>query len=163
MVGTLRALDAVEDAVGGRLGHVVDDVAVGEEDDPVGVGRGHGSWVTITMVWPISRTALRMNDRISAPVLESRLPVGSSAKMIAGSAGQGPGDGDPLLLTAGELARAVVEAVAEADGADDRVEPGRSGLRPARSIGRVMFSNAVSVGTRLKAWKTKPTRRVAAG
>ena len=31
-----------------------------------------------------------------------------------------------------------------------------SGLRPARSIGRVMFSMAVSVGTRLKAWNTNP-------
>ena len=36
------------------------------------------------MVWPISRTARRMNERISAPVCESRLPVGSSAKMMSG-------------------------------------------------------------------------------
>lgn len=32
----------------------------------------------------------------------------------------------------------------------------RSGLRPAMSIGRVMFSSAVSVGSRLNAWKMKP-------
>ena len=32
-----------------------------------------------------------------------------------------------------------------------------SGLRPAMSIGSVMFSIAVSVGTRLKAWKMKPS------
>ena len=32
-----------------------------------------------------------------------------------------------------------------------------SGLRPAMSIGSVMFSIAVSVGSRLKAWKMKPT------
>ena len=31
-----------------------------------------------------------------------------------------------------------------------------SGLRPASAIGSVMFSAAVSVGTRLNAWKTKP-------
>jgi hypothetical protein len=31
-----------------------------------------------------------------------------------------------------------------------------SGLRPAMSIGSVMFSSAVKVGSRLKAWKTKP-------
>jgi len=31
-----------------------------------------------------------------------------------------------------------------------------SGLRPASDIGRVMFSSAVSVGTRLNAWKMKP-------
>ena len=34
----------------------------------------------------------------------------------------------------------------------------RSGLRPARLIGSVMFSATSSVGTRLNAWKTKPTR-----
>jgi hypothetical protein len=34
----------------------------------------------------------------------------------------------------------------------------RSALRPAMSIGRVMFSKAVSVGTRLNVWKTNPTR-----
>ncbi len=33
-----------------------------------------------------------------------------------------------------------------------------SGARPARSMGRVMFSMAVRVGMRLKAWKMKPTR-----
>ena len=45
-----------------------------------------------------------------------------------GPAGEGPGDGDALLLAAGELARAVVEAVGEADGVDDRVEPRLVGL-----------------------------------
>ncbi len=32
----------------------------------------------------------------------------------------------------------------------------RSGLRPAMSMGSVMFSSAVSVGSRLNAWKMKP-------
>ncbi len=40
----------------------------------------------------------------SRPVRESRAPVGSSARITAGSPGQGPGDGHPLLLAAGELA-----------------------------------------------------------
>ena len=31
----------VEDGVGGRIGELVDDVAVGEEHHPVGVGGGH--------------------------------------------------------------------------------------------------------------------------
>src|ERR671918_767234 len=43
-----------------------------------------GSWVTITMVWPISSTARRRKLRISPPERESRLPVGSSAKTIQG-------------------------------------------------------------------------------
>ena len=56
---------------------------------------------------------------------------------------QRPGDGDALLLAAGELARAVLEAVAEADGVDDRRAPTRwSGLAPASVIGSVMFSVA---------------------
>ncbi len=33
-----------------------------------------------------------------------------------------------------------------------------SGCRPAMSIGRVMFSNAVRVGTRLNDWNTNPMR-----
>jgi hypothetical protein len=33
-----------------------------------------------------------------------------------------------------------------------------SGFRPAMSMGRVMFSSAVRVGSRLNAWKTKPIR-----
>ena len=43
-----------------------------------------GSCVTMTMVWPKSSTERRRNPRISAPARESRFPVGSSAKMIAG-------------------------------------------------------------------------------
>src|SRR5690606_28692260 len=38
-----------------------------------------GSWVTMTMVWPSSRTARPMNASSSAPDRESRLPEGSSA------------------------------------------------------------------------------------
>ena len=72
-------------------------------------------------------------------------------------AGQGPGHGDPLLLAAGELARAVREPVARGRRCRSTwSSQAWSGLRPARSIGRVMFSAAVSVGTRLNAWKTKP-------
>ena len=84
--------------------------------------------------------------------------MGSSAKMIAGPAGQRPGYRHALLLAAGKLAGPVMEAVAEPDGGHDLVDHARSGLRPARSSGRVMFSSAVSVGTRLNAWKTNPTR-----
>ena len=32
-----------------------------------------------------------------------------------------------------------------------------SAFRPASSMGRLMFSSAVMVGTRLKAWNTNPT------
>ena len=43
-----------------------------------------GSCVTITVVWPASWTAWRRSSRISPPVFESRLPVGSSAKTTVG-------------------------------------------------------------------------------
>src|SRR5207248_1786281 len=42
-----------------------------------------GSWVTSAIVRP-SWLSLRNNSRITSPVWESRLPVGSSAKMILG-------------------------------------------------------------------------------
>ena len=88
----------------------------------------------------------------------SRLPVGSSANTTAGPVHERAGDGDALLLAAGELGRAVGEPVAEADALDQPVEPLRSGLRPASVSGSRMFSSAVRTGTRLKDWKTKPRR-----
>ena len=49
------------------------------------------------------------------------------------------------------------EPVAEADRVDHRVEPLAVGLAAARSTAAAaMFSSAVSVGTRLNDWKTKP-------
>ena len=42
------------------------------------------SWVTMTIVWPWSSTAVRRNARSSDPLFESRLPVGSSAKTMSG-------------------------------------------------------------------------------
>ena len=76
-------------------------------DQVVGVRRGRRwSWVTITTVWPSSRTHRRSSPRTSAPARLSRLPVGSSANMIVGRATQAAGDRDPLLLAARQLARA---------------------------------------------------------
>jgi hypothetical protein len=63
-------------------------------------------------------------------------------------AGERPGDGDPLLLAARKLPRAVGASSAA-----------RSTLRPASSSGRRMFSSADSVGRRLNDWKTKPMWR----
>src|SRR5439155_11806926 len=42
------------------------------------------SWVTMTMFWPRLSTESWSSSRISPPVFESRLPVGSSAKMTVG-------------------------------------------------------------------------------
>ena len=87
------------------------------------------------------------------------MPVGSSANTTSGWVTSAAGDRDALLLAARQLARAVLEPIAEADGVDHLVEPRRRRARgPARSNGSPMFSCAVSVGSRLNAWNTKPTR-----
>ncbi len=44
-----------------------------------------GSWVTSTTVTPRSRLSARMVVMISSAVCESRFPVGSSARRMAGS------------------------------------------------------------------------------
>ena len=117
-----------------------------------------GSWVTITMVWPNSRTAVRMNDRISAPVRESRLPVGSSAKMISGRLARARATATrccwPPESSDGRCFRRFCSPTVSTTWSNHA----GSGLRPARRAGSVMFSAAVSVGTRLKAWKMNPMR-----
>ena len=103
------------------------------------------------------RPTRRSSSRISAAVCESRLPVGSSANSDRRAADQGAGDRDALLLAAGELGRAVAAAVAR--GRSDpaaRRATSRPASAPAIGSGRTTFSSAVSVGTRLKDWKTKP-------
>ena len=73
---------------------------------------------------------------------------------------QGAGDGDALLLAAGELQRPVVEPVAQADHARPgpmhrcRV-PSFSGM-PWYMSGSSMFSTTVYCGSRLYDWKMKP-------
>ena len=90
-----------------------------------------------------------MNARISAPGLRVEVAGGLVGEDDLGPAEQRARDGDALLLPTRELRRPVREPVAEADGLDDGVEPRRVGLAPASAIGSVMFSSAVSVGTRL--------------
>ena len=53
---------------------------------------------------------------ISLPVCESRLPVGSSARMMEGLIDQRAGDGDALALAAGKLVGLVRHAVFQAHG-----------------------------------------------
>ena len=75
-----------------------------------------------------------------------------------GPGDQRAGDGDALLLAAGELGGPVAQAVGEPDAVDDLAHQARSARPPARRSGRAMFCATVSAGIRLKAWKTKPTR-----
>ena len=48
------------------------------------IAAARASCVTITVVWPYSSTESRISVRISPPVAESRLPVGSSANSTVG-------------------------------------------------------------------------------
>ena len=90
----------------------------------------------MTMVWPSSRTAWRMKARISAPRAAVEVAGGLVGEDDRRAAGQGAGHGDALLLAAGELAGPVVEAVGEADGVDDLVEPCRVGLAAGQVHGQ---------------------------
>ena len=69
---------------------------------------------------------MKVEDLGAGPAVE--VAGGLVGEDDLGPAGQGPGHGDALLLAAGELARPVVQAVGEADGADDLVEPLGVGL-----------------------------------
>ena len=107
------------------------------------------SWVTITIVWPNSEVALRRNSSSSVPAFESRLPVGSSANTMSGRLARARAAATrccwPPESSAGRCFRrssrpTVVTIV---------FSQSWSGSTPAMSRGRVMFSSAVSVGTRL--------------
>ena len=83
------------------------------------------SCVMSTIVRPSSWSSLEQLRARRRSSVESRLPVGSSARISAGSVTSARAIGDPLLLTAGQLARPVVGPVG-------RARPGRA-RRSARS------------------------------
>ena len=74
------------------------------------------SCVTSTMVWLKSRANEQIISITSVLVLESRLPVGSSANTdLRIVCRESAGDADALLLTARHLGRIMVHAFAKAD------------------------------------------------
>ena len=117
-----------------------------------------GSWVTMTTVWPksVDGGAHEPEDLGAGATVEvaGRL-VGEDHLRPAG---QRPGHGDALLLPARQLARAVLEPVARARRCDDRADPLLVGLRAGEVHRQRDVLRAVSVGTRLNDWKTKPIR-----
>ena len=75
---------------------------------------------------------------------------------------QGAGDGDALLLAAGELRREMIGAMRQPHlGEQRRAATSKASAWPANSSGRATFSSAVMVGTRWKDWKTMPMLRAA--
>src|SRR5215217_5790120 len=119
----LQRLHPVEDLLRGGFDHLVDDPAVRQEDDPVGIRRRR-------------RIVRDHDDRLVVllhRVAQEGQQLGAGARIEVagrlvgeddlGPAHQGPGGGDPLLLSARELAREMIEAIAQADGVDDLVIP----------------------------------------
>ena len=89
------------------------------------------SCVTSTSV--ACRRRCRPNSRsiTCSPVLPSRLPVGSSARMICGRGLERAGDGHALLLAARELRREMIGAMRQADLGQQRARRRRR-RRPGR-------------------------------
>ena len=114
------------------------------------------SWVTMTVVWPSSSTDVRSRPRISPLVLESRLPVGSSANITVGRETSAratatrccwpPESSEGRCESRSARPTLVVTCSTQA----------MSGLIPASLSGSTMFSAAVSIGSRLKNWKMNP-------
>ena len=74
------------------------------------------AWSCVTRIRPQPRSvAARRASMTRLPVSVSSAPVGSSASSRLGLAHEGPGDRDPLLLAAGELRRALLGQVRDAD------------------------------------------------
>ena len=96
----------VEHRLGGRVAQFVDDRAVGEEDDPVGVGGG------VRVVGDHDDGLAELAHRVAQEA--EHLGAGARVEVAGGLVGEdhlGPGDQrpgarDPLLLAAGELGRA---------------------------------------------------------
>ena len=77
-----------------------------------------------------------------------------------GLVGEGPGDRDPLLLTAGQLAwplRRMVGEPTRDSSSSTRSSRSRGPARRSR-IGTPTFSAAVRIGMSPKDWKTNPMR-----
>ena len=70
---------------------------------------------------------------------------------------EGARDRDPLLLAAGELGREVIGPIPRPTRSSSASARGRSAPWWVSSSANSTFSTAVSVGIRLKNWKTKPT------
>ena len=71
------------------------------------------SWVTKTKVEPTSRWMRRISICSAPRRLRSRAPSGSSSSSAVRVEDDRPGEGDPLLLSAGELGRVVAVPAGE--------------------------------------------------
>ena len=144
------------DLVLGRALELPDDQPVGEVEDAVGDRRG-------------SRLVGDHHDRLAELLdgvpeqledLAARLRVEVARRLVREHDGrlrdERPRDRDALLLAARELRGSVGGRSPSPTEAMSSSKHARSGFSPAIESGSVMFSSAVSIGRRLKNWKTKP-------
>ena len=100
-----------------------------------------------------------MRSRISPLVAESRLPVGSSAKTTVGRETSARAIATRCCWPPESSAGRWDSRSARPTLSIRSLNHSSSGFSPAIDSGRVMFSSAVSIGSRLKNWKTKPMWR----
>ena len=154
----LQRLQPVQDPSRGRLTHLVDDVPVGEEHDPIGVaGRAGVVGHHHDRLAVAPRRPRAGSSSSSAPDRESRFPVGSSAKTISGRLTSARAPATRCCCPPESSDGRWPSRSRDADGVHDLVEPGAVDV-PARDVQRQRdVLDAVSVGTRLNAWNTNPT------
>ena len=99
----------------------------------------------------------RRKPSTSAPERESRLPVGSSAKMTSGRDTSARAQATRCCWPPESWVGRCPSRSRRPTVSMTRSNHARSGLRPAIASGSRMFSSAVSVGSRLNCWKMKPT------
>ena len=125
------------------------------------------SWVTNSVVVPTSSWIRRISSRSCTRTLASSADSGSSSSSTCGCDGQRPGQGDPLLLAAGDLVR---RSGPPASPRPDQLEhlggPGAGAARrptPRSCSPNSTFCRAVMCGNRLYAWNTMPMSRLLVG
>ena len=96
--------------------------------------------------------------RISVLERESRLPVGSSAKITSGLASSARAHATRCCWPPDSSLGRWVSRSARPTASTTVANQSGSTLRFAMASGSVMFSSADSVGSRLNCWKTNPTR-----
>ena len=121
---------------------------------------GLTSWATITTVTPWARLISEISPATAAWFGRSRLSSGSSSSSSSGSAHEGLGDQQPLLLAAGDLADGPVGVRGRADQLDDLLDPSASRCREAKT-GAPGSGQAPAVAVAAEAHDVTPrTRRL---
>ena len=149
---------ALCDLVGARRLKHPGDPAVGEQQDPVGVGRRHRIVRDHDHHVPVGVDYLAQQGEHLAPGADVQCSCRLVGEHHLRPGDECPGDRDPLLLAAGQLRGAIAQPLVQPDpGGDPRTAEG-GGLRPPSRSGSAMFWATVSDGSRLKAWNTNPIR-----